>query len=301
MALEITKEFATEHGLSEEQVTAVLAHGNTWHDTEVSDLKKGWDDKANTDAQGILDGALKLVVDKTGVKREEGEKAGDFFPRAWTEFSKTGQTEIDKLKTDYELKLKEFDGDADTKKALEQAEQKLDEAQKKYADYDDLTGFKEKFETLSGEHLTMKDEVCFGKVRPNFPDTVNEYEGKAKWSAFVDGIKKEWNIELVEGEPMAINKENPHKTTPLVDLLKKDEELSKLMEGRQQGGPGGKQSGKMTTIEGVPFEVPEGMDAKKRSEVIQEYLAGKNIAKHTPEYSKLFGVYNTKILGQQTV
>ncbi len=299
MALENTEELAKENGLTAKQVTAVTGHANTWHDATVAELKGGWDTKANTDAQGILDGALSMIVKNTGVQRNDGEKAGDYIPRAWGDFSKTGQSEIDTLKLDYEEKLKNFDGDSGTKEALLVAETKLDEAQKKYANYDELTGYKEKFDTLSTEHLSMKEEVCFGKVKPAFPNTVNEYEGKAKWNTFVADVKKGWNIELVDGEPTVISKENKHKTMLLSDLVKANDVISELSKGRTQEGTNSSQTDNVVTIEGVPFPVPENCDAKKRSELIQAHLATKGIAKHSPQYSKEFGDLNSKIITKQ--
>lgn len=299
MALEITEDFAKEHSLTPEQVTAVTGHANTWHDATVVDLKGDWDKKANTDAQGILDGALKLVVDTTKIARNDGEKAGEYIPRAWTEFSKTEQTELDKLKVEYQEKLDNFKGDEATKVELQEAKDKLDAAQKKYADYDDLVGFKDKYDTLSTEHLTMKDEVCFGKVCPKFPDTVNTFEANHKWKDFVNGVKKEWTVELVDDEPMAINKENTHKTVKLSELVDKNEDLKELLKGREQKGPGAKPTGDLVTVDGIPFQVSKETDTKTRSELIQKHLSEKGIAVHSSEYSTQFGEINKKIVEWQ--
>ena len=68
---------------------------------------------------------------------------------------------------------------------------------------------------------------------------------------------------LLMGEPVAVSKENQYKQTKLEDLVKKDDELQKLLEGRKQTGTGGRTED-LETVEGVPFKVPKDADAKKR-------------------------------------
>lgn len=299
MALEITEEFATEHKLTPEQVAAVTGHANTWHENEVVELKGTYDGKANENAEAILNGAATKITEITKVGRNDGEKVADFMLRAWGNYSTAEKTALEEAKADYDKKLAEFDGDAGTKEALRLAEEKLDGLQKKTADYDDIVGFKDKYESLATEHVTMKEKVVFGNVKPNFPDTANAFEAKARWNEFMDNVKKEYDVELVEGESMAVSKENKHKVIKLSELLAKDEEITKLLAGRQQNGTNGQPIPKKT-IEGVPFDVPVEATSADISKLVKDHLLGQGLAIMSQEYSKQFGELYNKIKGQQT-
>lgn len=299
MALELTKEFIEENKLTDEQVKAITPHVNTWHDTQVVELKGEYDTKAHDNAQAILDGAATSITKITKIDRKEGEKVADFMARSWTDFSKAGQAELDTKKAEYEAKIKDFKGDDATKEQLQDTLNKLDAIQKKTADYDELSEIKGKFETLSTEHLSMKERVVFGNEKPKFPETVDEYRAKAKWDEFVDKVKKDYDVELVDGESMAISKENKHKIVKLKDLIASDESISKLMEGRKQTGPGGEEVEKIK-IDGIPFDVPKDLTSKDRAELIRVELAKQGLDKMSTAYSTKFAEYNDKIRTQQT-
>ena len=301
MALEITEEFATEHGLSAEQVTAVTGFVNPWHEEQVVELKGTYDGKANENAEAILNGAATKITEITSVSRNDGEKVADFMLRAWGNYSTSEKTALEEAKADYDKKLAEFDGDAGTKEALRLAEEKLDSLQQKTADYDDIVAYKDKYESLSTEHITMKEKVVFGNVKPNFPDTVDEYRAKAKWSEFMDNVKKDYDVELVDGESMAISKENKHKVVKLSELLSKDEEITTLLAGRQQNGTNGKPVQKKS-IEGVPFDVPVDAKSSDINKLVMDYLLSKPDTANmmSQEYSKQYGELYNKIKGQQT-
>ena len=111
-------------------------------------------------------------------------------------------------------------------------------------------------------------------MKPVFPDTVNAYEADAKWKSAVSNIEKEWDVKLVDNVPMAINKENPFKTEKLETLVKKDEELSKLLEGRQQGGTGATE---VKQYEGVPFPVPVGASLTDLAVLVKQQVISEGI------------------------
>jgi len=272
MALEITKEFATENGLSEEQVTAVTGLVNPWHDSELATSKLEWNGKANKDAEGILNGAITGIETTTNVKRNEGEKAMDYFPRAWELYSKEGNTKIDALRLDLEAKLKDGDGDAGLKTALEELNVKHNAALEKYANYDELSETAAKYDPLREDYEKMKTLVTFGNVKPNFPDTVDEFRVTAKWNEFIDRTEKDWIIDVdKDGNSIAKEKENEFNIVKLKSLVDKDEEISKLLEGRQQKGTGGKEKN-LKDLEGIPFQVPVGGDSTVISKLVNDHL-----------------------------
>lgn len=298
MAFELTEDFVKDNELTEKQVTSLTTLGTSYSDTLTADLKKEYDETyketANKNAENILTDALKLVGDKTGISRNDGEKAGEYIPRAWGAFSKSEQDAIDKLKLELDDKVKNFDGDPETKRQLQEMTDKFDVIQKKTANYDDLVGFEDKYNTLSTEHLTMKEEVCFGKVRPNFPDTVDEYRATAKWNEFMAEVKKEYTVEIVNGEAMAKSKENEYKTFKLSELVDKNETITELMKGRQQKGPGAKGID-LQDIDGVPFKVDSKATTADKAKLITEHLAKDGIDKLHPEYTSKFKVIFDKI------
>lgn len=298
--MELDKDFIETNKLSEDQVKAVSGYGKTYSDNLIADTKKTYDGKANADAEAILNGAAGKIAEITSIARNQGEKMGEFISRSWGEFSKEGQTKLEKAQKDYEDKIKDFKGDDATREELEKARLKLDDTLKKYADYDTLKETADKYNPLLESNNSMKMEVSFGQVKPSFPDTVNEYEAAAKWAEFKSGVLKTHTIELVDGVAMAVDKENVHKVTKLKDLIAKDESINKLLEGRQQKGSNANQS-KLSKVEGVPFDVPENAlaDAKIRSQIIKEHLTKAGVGVTDSNYSKKFTELNNKIMKQK--
>ena len=305
MAFELTEDFVKDNELTEAQVTALTTFGSAYSETMTADLKKEYDETykntANTNADNIINDAIKSTWKATGfeLERNQGEKNADYMVRYNSAMLQDKTTAIDALKLDYETKLENFDGDAGTKKQLTDAITELDALKQKTANYDDLVGYETKFNDLSTEHLTMKDEVCFGKVRPNFPDTVDEYRARAMWGECIDSIKKEYKVELVDGEPIAISKENEHRTFKLKDLVHKDETITKLLEGRQQNGPNAGVINKVK-IEGVPFDVDIKASSKDIHALLDDQLVKSGLARTSTEYSKKYGEYYEIIRKQKT-
>lgn len=297
--MEISKEVIEAQNLSEEQVTAINGFGKSYGEGLVADAKKEYDGKASADADAILDGAAKSITDLTGVAREQGQKIGDFIGAAWTNFSATKTSELDNAKADYEAKLKDFKGDDATKAALEEARGKYDALQKKTADYDSLKETAGKYDPLLESHNTLKVGQSFASVKPIFDKSVNEYEAKAKWNTFMSEVLDKNTIELVDGEAIAVDKDNPHKTAKLKDLVGSNEIIKALTQGRQQKGIGAEPA-KLTTIEGVPFEVPENADGKTIQATIESYLTKKGLSYTSTEFSNEFGKLYNKIREQKT-
>lgn len=296
--MEITKEVIEAQKFTEDQVTAINEFGKTHTDNLIAETKKEYDGKANEQANAIFDDVSVKIKEFTSVERDKGEKMADYYLRAWTDHSKTGMSELEKSKADYDKKIADFKGDDETKEALEKSKSLYDELQKKTADYDKLKETAEKYDPLNEKFSGMKLEVAFGNVKPSFHKDVNSYEADAKWNEFKATILKDGTIELVEGEAIVVNKENPHKTEKLKDLVDKDETLKNLIEGRKQEGTGAKET-KLINIDGVPFEVPQNADAKQRQEAIQKYLLTKEIGTTHSRYAEEFGKYNAIIMKQQ--
>jgi len=287
----ITEEVKTSLGLTEEQINGLTPVYNE----HIATQKQGWDLKANENAEGILNGAASKISEVTKVGRNQGEKIADYIVRASSEHLSSLQSDLTTKKAEYEQKLKDFKGDDATKEELQKAKDELDKAKQTLATFDEIKAKADKLEPLETEYKTMKLQIAFQSVKPNFPDTVNSYEAKAKWDDFVKGITDKNTIELVDGEAIVIDKENEHKRSKLKDLVEKDEELTKLMQGRKQDGTGGKPTDKVK-VDGVPFEVPKDASSEERSKAIKEYLLKEGIAITSPEYSKKFAEYNSIIL-----
>lgn len=265
----------------------------------VSEQKKSWDGKANNDAEAILSGAAKYLQEKTGVKedRQQGEKFGDYLSRISEKAIENKKTEVDKLKADYETKLKDFKGDEATKSELEAAKTKLDDAMKKLADYDDLKDKADKYEKTSGELSEYKKKVAYSSVKPSFSKDANEYEVKAKWKAFQDATEAKYNIEQGENdEYYAVDKENQHKKVKLSDLVAANEDLKTLIGEKAKAGVGSK--GAKITVEGMDVEMTDEVkkDSAARTKAIREQLAKENLTPASPNYSKRFAELNKKIL-----
>ncbi|MCC3214955.1 hypothetical protein LIV57_06695 [Chryseobacterium sp. X308] len=287
----LSEEVIKETGLTPEQVSALTPKLTDYF----SDQKKEWDKKANDNAEGILSGAANYLQEKTGVKveRQQGEKFGDYVARISSTALESKASEIENLKSEYQQKIKEFKGDDATKAELEIAKQKLDAAQKQLANYEELTEKASKYESASKELSEFKVMAAFGNVKPAFSKEANQYEVKAKWDDFQKRVQDKYSIEIVDGEYIAVDKENHYKNVKLSDLVNSDSELKSITGERVVPGVGSKSF----KIEGLNEDVPEEAkkDTAKRAAFIEAQLAKEGLTVTSPEYARRFGELNKKI------
>lgn len=300
--MELTKEVIETHGLSDDQVTALNKFGTDSEGILVADAKKGYEGKANEDAEKILHDATTSVAELTGVKHEDGVKVKDYFGLAFTGHSKSKMDELDVKGKELDAKIVEAQkgGNEVLAKEFTAIKDQLDNMKKKEAEFDRLNegGFEQKYLDKSKDYDTLTKGQAFLSVRPTFAKDVNTFEATARWEAFMKATDEKYHVKMVDNVAKAIDKENEFKIIDLKDLVGKDAELSKLETGRQVDGPGASQT-KKTRIEGVPFEVSE--DAKSnnesRTEAIRKYLSEKGMHPTSAEYTKEFTKLNERILG----
>lgn len=291
--MEFTTEFIEANGLSEDQVKAVAGY----FDGEVlPTLKQEWDGKANANAEGILDGASKYAQKLTGLalNREKGEKFGDFLVRITDSSLETAKKALEDKQAEIQAKLDNFKGGEQFKAEIDALKGEKDSLLQKVAELEPLAEYKEKYDTASETLVGLKRSVAFGNVKPVFPESVNKYEAKAKWDEFVKSVDEKFNVEIVDGEPIAIDKENPHKQIKLANLVEQDENIAELLKGRQQNGNGAT-SKNLIDVEGVPFKVPENATSEDKSKLVREHLAKEGIGATHPEYGSKFSELYAKI------
>jgi len=294
----LTPEIITAQNLTPEQVTVI---GEVLSN-DIAEVKKTYDGKANTDAEAILDGAAKAVEAKTGIAREKGQKVADYITLA-AERHVDGKlasekTAVQKKQAELDKLISEGATDAALKKKNEELALVVDDLKKKEAEYDRLkeADFENLYNTLKNENLTLKQTTAFNSVKPNFPDSVNKYEAEAKWNAFVNDVKKSYDIEIVDGIPTAISKENIHKTVKLSDLVEKNTEIKSLLEGRKLTGTGADPK-KEVKFKDVPFAVPENATPAERQKAIKDYLVNElKLNTISAEYSSKYAELNKKLL-----
>ena len=301
MEYTINEEFAKENGLSTDQVAALTGNVTEFHTNALANEKLAWDGKANTDAEAIINGAISSTQKTFNVElgRNEGEKHMDYLVRLNKTILGDSQTNVNKLKADYEEKLKNFDGSESLKADLDAAKEKLNGTLEKYADYDTLKERAGLVDGLTSENSELTKNVTFGAVKPSFPEGVNKYEAKAVWEEWIASIEKEWDVKLVDKVPTAINKENPFKTEKLEVLLSKNETVSALLVGRNQNGLDGKEKD-LRKLEGVPFAVPVAADSKDLVKLIKEQIQKEGIPTISDAYSARFKELNEAITKQKT-
>lgn len=287
----LTQEIIEKAGLTEEQLATIKPLGESY----IADLKKSWDGKANSDAEGILNGAATKIAEVTKVTRNQGEKIADYIVRAGNEHLTAKQSEVESAKAQYEQKLKDFKGDDATKSELDAAKAKLDAAQKRLAEVEPLLEKANKYDELATKYDTMKIQTAFSTVKPSFSPEANKYEVKAKWQEFVDGIQAKYNVEMADGEAMCVDKENQYSTFKLADLVASDENIKTLTLGRQQQGSGAKLA-KTSKIEGVPFEINKESPNPEKYAAIRDYLTTKEgLDRNSKAYSEKFAELRKKI------
>lgn len=292
--MELSAEQITELGLTEENVPKV----SSFLADQIANTKQEFEGVANKNAEAILDGALGKIATDTKIARNQGEKAGDYIPRAWGEFNSNRINELNTSKLSYEQKVKDFKGNEDLITKITTLETEKDSLLQKYADYDDVKGKAEKFEPLSNEFNSMKLQVAFSKVKPNFPSDANQYEVDAKWGGLKKDILDKYDIQMVDGEAIAISKENQHSQKKLSDLVGQNEDINALLKGRQQTGTGHQQA-TLEDIEGVPFKIPKDANAETRTKLIREHLTKEGLAVTDNKYSAEFARLNRAILSKK--
>jgi hypothetical protein len=288
----LSEQFIQENNLTPEQVTKI----DGFYSTEViPELKKGWDGKANKDAEGILTGAAKYAAEKFGVtvEREQGEKYADYFQRISDLSMKSKLDAFSKKETELENKIKNFKGSDELKSQLEEFRTKNDDLLKKIATLEPLEGFDTKYKTAQEELDQLKLSIGFDHVKPSFPESVNKYESAAKWSEFKNSVLQGHNIEITDNIAYAIDKENPHKKVKLSELVDKDSVIQDLLKGRQQTGNGAF-SIDAKKVEGIPFDVPVGLTNEQQSKLVAEHLE-KTIGKFHSDYSNQFRELLSKV------
>lgn len=292
--MEFTSEFIEENQLSETQVSAIT----TLAANHVAELQKGWDSKANENAEKIIEGAGKKVVELSGIAREQGEKWANYLERANGLYFEGTKNNLARKEQELEEKLKNNSGDEGLKTELSETKEALKALKQKEAQFDEWqkSDYKGKYEQTAEKLTLMQKRIAFNSVTPSKPDNVNEYEWKAKWKEWQNEILEKNNIVFDDNDnAWAVDKENEFKKSKLSDLAKANSNLQELMKGREQKGLGSQQGA--ISIEGVPFKVPKEATPQERQKAIKDYLASQNILPTSQEYSKKFSELNSKILG----
>lgn len=266
-----TEEKIQELGITKEQADKI---DGFYQADVIPTLKKEWDGKANTDAEGILTGVASSVKAKFGIEldREKGQKWAEYLEK-YTETLLT--TKLSSKEKELEDKLKNFKGSDDLKakyeKDLADEKAKNDAILQKLAKLEPLEGIDEKYNSAVQELSGLKLSVSFNSVKPNFPETVNKYEADAKWNEFKNDVLSKNNIELIENVPYAIDKENPHKKVKLSDLLEANTSITELLKGRQQRGTGANPAG-LKEVVGLPFQIPINATSDEITVAVRQHL-----------------------------
>lgn len=297
--MEFKPDFVEKIKLTPEQVTA-LVEATSNHEAEI---KKTYDGKANTDAENILDGAVKSVAAKTGIQREQGMKVADYITLAAEKHVEgklaSERSALEKKQAAIEEQIRTGTPDGALKMKLDAVQQKLDALQQKEAEYDRVATakFEELYNQVKNENQSLKIKTAFNAVKPVFPDTVNKYEAAVKWNDFESSVKLAYDIDFDENDnPIAVSKDNKHKVVKLVDLLSKSEEITKLLTGRNLIGTGAAPA-KEVMLKGVPFAVPENATPAARQKAIKDYLATiPNLSPLSREWADQFADFNRKLL-----
>lgn len=299
MEFQLSEDFVKDNGFTSEQVQAITGHVTT---NFIPEFQKQWDGKANENAEGIINGAIKSTQKSFGVElpREQGEKYSDYLTRLSSHIVGEKQSQVEQKLKDLDTKMKEFKGNETLSKEYETLKKEKETLLEKYSNYDELAEKANKADEYEQSLSKLTLEVAFNSVKPNFPKEVNIYEARAKWDEFKRTVLDKHTIELVDNVPMAVDKENHFKSVKLEDLVSKDETLSKLMEGRQQSGIGG-QPVDFRAIDGVPFKVPKDADSKTISETIKKHLSDNGIGSLHPDFEPRFKEYHNKIREGQTL
>lgn len=292
--MELTKEFIETNGLAENQVEAV---SKLIESEIVPSLKKEYDGLANKNAEAILDGASKSILQKFGIseERQQGEKIADFLTRIVDKPFEKAKSDLEKKSKELEDKLANFKGGDEYKEQVQKLSEEKDALLKKVADLEPLMGLDEKYAEATKQLTGLKLSVAFNNIKPSFPEAVNKYEADAKWNEFKNGTLEKYNIELDEQNvAYAVDKENHHKKVKLQDLLSQDTNIAELLKGRQQSGTGANPK-PLKDVDGVPFKVPQGATTEELSTAVREHLVKELGNTLHPQYASKFAELMAKV------
>lgn len=296
--MELQEQFIQENNLTPEQASAI----NGFYSESIAGLKKEWDTKANDNAEKILEGAAGAVSKLTGFQRQQGQKIADFISEAGNSYVSGLKTELEAKKKELEDSINSGSKDEELKNQYESLKTKYDESLKKAAEYDKWAeaDYKGSLEDLQNKYSSLKQRLAFADVRPKFPETVNEYEAKAKWGEFENEILNGYDIDFDDKDsPIAVSKENPHLKVSLKELVNKNESITTLLKEDKPQGLGSKVD--KVAIEGVPFKIKKGANPSERTQAIKDYLASQGLEPHSSGYAKQFSDLNNKILGKDSL
>jgi hypothetical protein len=291
--MELTQEFIESNGLSDEQVTAVTGYVQS---EVVPNLKKEYEGLANKNAEGILTGAAKSASERFGVQleREQGEKIADYLERISDSALSSKTEKLLEREKELEDKLKNFKGSDELKEKYEKQLKANDDLLKKVAELEPLKGMDALLSEKDQELTGLKKEVAYSSVKPSFPDTVNKYEVEAKWNEFKRGIEDKYTIELKDGVPYGIDKENQYKEVKLSDLVDADANIKELLKGRQQKGTGANPVD-LKDVEGIPFKIPVNASSEQLSTLVREHVLNEVGSLTHKDYAKKFQELYTKV------
>ena len=290
--MDLEKQFIEDNGLTAEQVTAL--------NTNIATQETGWESKANENAEGILSGASTYAQKKAGVElsRNDGEKYGDYLNRIGDASISGKSTAIEKLEGEWNTKLKDFKGNEALTTENETLKNSMSIFKEKSAKYDVFIegDIENKLLNSTKELSTLKRNLAFQSAKPNFPDSANEFEVKAKWNEFVNDVESKYDIHLDENnKPILKDKENDFKIVTLQSLVEKDKNISELIKGTKIPGLNTKPSTK--SVEGVPFKISDDMTSKDRQTKIKEYLTKeRGLSITSGQYAKEFSDLNQKLM-----
>jgi len=290
--MELPKEFIETNGITEEQAAAFTSYASS----QVAELKKGWDGKANENAQGILNGVISSVQSLTGIERTQGEKYADYLTRSSSSFLADQKTALENAKAEYEEKAKSVKGAKHIVKDYEDLKIQLGSFKEKAAKFEEIQDIPDKYAALLEENKKTKLDSAFASIIPALKEGTDPYAFNGRWNEQKAKVLSEWEIELVDGEAKGKSKKNEYTVKPLKELMYTDE-LNSFLQGRQQKGTGAI-AVPSSKIDGIPFDVPKTAikDSRQRSELIKENLAKDGITPTHKDFSQKFSEYNTKIL-----
>lgn len=305
--MEFTKEFITEQKFSDEQITAINGVIKDAQDaSSISELKKGWDSTALENAENIIDDAVKATQEANNftLVRDKGEKLKDWNVKYMKALNGNKQTELDAEIKSYKEKVENFQGDANIKAELIAANEKLDPLLKQKAEFDELlgSGVKDKYDALVIKSKADSIALAYGSVKPVFHKDIDPRIINHEWTKFVTETEAKYDLSEINGEWVGTEKDNKHAQKSLKDLIKGNEEITRLIDGRKQDGPNAVQA-ETSTIDGVPFGVPKDVSNKDLTALVHAQLAKEGLEKlgHTAdEYSKRFSELFAKARGQKT-
>jgi len=244
---------------------------------------------ANINANGILDGAMKVVIEKTGIERLSTEtKASDYFIRAAETVKENALTNAGTVLSDKETKISELQAKIDAGLTDESFKAEYAELKIKFGELSQtLESEKKRIESIETDYnsklSSYQQSAAIKTSMPEIDKSVNKYEKDARIKEAEAKLKSDYKLELSEDGILHGTKD--FLTRPATEIL--TGMLKDIAPNNVEGG-----GGVPPVFPPKELTIPAGTGIVEKVKLIESFLLNIYESKAAPGYAEHFHKLN---------